>query len=43
MAPQAPTAAEIQPQQRPDIQTLISSLTSSGKGSARVATTTTRK
>ena len=40
MAPQQPTAAEIQPQQRPDIQTLISSLTSSGKGSARVATTT---
>jgi hypothetical protein len=38
-----PVAEDIQPQQRPDIQTLISSLTSSGKGSARVATTTTRR
>jgi hypothetical protein len=43
MAAGQPTGGEIQPQQRPDIQTLISSLTSSGKGSARVATTTTRR
>ncbi len=43
MAAGQPTGEDIQPQQRPDIQTLISSLTSSGKGSARVATTTTRR
>jgi hypothetical protein len=43
MAAGQPTGGEIQPEQRPDIQTLISSLTSSGKGSARVATTTTRR
>ena len=42
MAPQQPGAAEIAPTQRPDIQTLVSALTSSGKGSARVATTTRR-
>jgi hypothetical protein len=29
-------------QQRPDMQTLISALTSSGKGSARVTTTSKR-
>jgi hypothetical protein len=40
MAPEQalPTA----PEQRPDIQTLVSALTSSGRGSARVATTTRR-
>jgi hypothetical protein len=43
MAAQQPAIEDIQPQQRPDIQTLISSLTSSGKGSARVATTSTRR
>ena len=43
VAPQQPVGENIQPQQRPDIQTLISSLTSSGKGSARVATTSTRR
>jgi hypothetical protein len=43
MAAQQPAVENIQPQQRPDIQTLISSLTSSGKGSARVATTSTRR
>jgi hypothetical protein len=43
MAPQQSVGENIQPQQRPDIQTLISSLTSSGKGSARVATTSTRR
>ena len=42
MAPQQPGTAEIAPTQRPDIQTLVSALTSSGKGSARVATTTRR-
>jgi hypothetical protein len=43
IATQQPAIEDIQPQQRPDIQTLISSLTSSGKGSARVATTSTRR
>jgi len=33
---------ELAPQARPDIQTLVSALTSTGKGSARVATTTRR-
>ena len=36
-----PTEA-MAPTQRPDIQTLVSALTASGKGSARVATTTRR-
>lgn len=43
MAPEGqPGPAELAPQARPDIQTLVSALTSSGKGSARVATTTRR-
>jgi hypothetical protein len=42
MAQGQPGPAELAPQARPDIQTLVSALTSSGKGSARVATTTRR-
>ena len=42
MAQGQPGPAELVPQARPDIQTLVSALTSSGKGSARVATTTRR-
>ena len=45
-APSEPMAPEqalpTAPEQRPDIQTLVSALTSSGRGSARVATTTRR-
>lgn len=45
-APSEPMAPEqalpVAPEQRPDIQTLVSALTSSGRGSARVATTTRR-
>jgi hypothetical protein len=45
-APSEPMAPEqalpMAPEQRPDIQTLVSALTSSGRGSARVATTTRR-
>ena len=45
-APSEPMAPEqalpAAPEQRPDIQTLVSALTSSGRGSARVATTTRR-
>ena len=40
MAPEQALPAA--PEQRPDIQTLVSALTSSGRGSARVATTTRR-
>jgi hypothetical protein len=41
--PMAPEQAlPMAPEQRPDIQTLVSALTSSGRGSARVATTTRR-
>jgi hypothetical protein len=41
--PMAPEQAlPVAPEQRPDIQTLVSALTSSGRGSARVATTTRR-
>jgi hypothetical protein len=42
MAAEGGVPPELAPQARPDIQTLVSALTSSGKGSARVATTTRR-
>jgi hypothetical protein len=42
MAQGQPGPVEMAPQARPDIQTLVSALTASGKGSARVATTTRR-
>jgi hypothetical protein len=42
MAQGQPSPVEMAPQARPDIQTLVSALTASGKGSARVATTTRR-
>jgi hypothetical protein len=40
--PQEQMPAQMAAPQRPDVQTLVSALTSSGKGSARVATTTKR-
>jgi hypothetical protein len=42
MAAEGGVPPELAPQARPDIQTLVSALTSTGKGSARVATTTRR-